>query len=140
MFVVEKSSGVMYWFDNCTRNWCGPCNLHCSDGNLYCCCIEFVNGRLILVGMILVGIVGEDENLKRMKVWEVYGECMEKLRKIGEIKEEMMIDSGENFKVGMMITGDFVLMDRLVFGYSNVGLTDLQRALTTMSVKLHPLH
>ncbi|KAF5746587.1 hypothetical protein HS088_TW06G00758 [Tripterygium wilfordii] len=118
MYVLEKIKGIMYWFDPCTKIWHGPCNLRQNDGeSVYCCCIGFASGRLILVGII----EEENENSKRLKLWEVYGDSWEKQREITEMPKEMVekmiadddFSSASNSSVGVTIMGD------LVFVYNN---------------------
>ncbi|XP_057419295.1 F-box/kelch-repeat protein At1g23390-like [Lotus japonicus] len=66
--VTEKNSGVTYSFDSETKSWLGPYELRPEEGVFYCV-TGTVRGRLVVAGM-----VGEAENVKGVKLWEVKGE------------------------------------------------------------------
>ncbi|BBN69120.1 Kelch repeat-containing F-box family protein [Prunus dulcis] len=84
MYVTEKISGVTYSFDPNSKAWFGPYDLR-PDGSVFISVIGFANGRLILVGA-----VGNAENLKGVKVWEVKGALLERKEMIGEMPAEMV--------------------------------------------------
>ncbi|KAK9276349.1 hypothetical protein L1049_005881 [Liquidambar formosana] len=81
MLVTEKSSGITYSFDPNTKNWQGPYDLR-SDPCTFFSVIGFAGDRLILVG-----VIGDAENVKGVKMWEVNGESLE----CGEIGEMPMV-------------------------------------------------
>ncbi|KAI3694189.1 hypothetical protein L1987_77150 [Smallanthus sonchifolius] len=87
LFVMEKSSGVTYSFNTSNNNWSGPYNLR-PDHRVFYSVIGFSDARLIVIGML-----GEPEDVDGVKVWEVNcnsSECKE----IGEMPENIL----ENLK------------------------------------------
>lgn len=88
LFVMEKHSGVMHTFDPKTKVWSEPSDL-CPDPNIYYLEIAFVNGDLIVIGLI-----GDYDNVKGLKLWKVKYEKFEEsyempnelLEKLKEVK------------------------------------------------------
>ncbi|TKY58669.1 F-box/kelch-repeat protein [Spatholobus suberectus] len=68
MHVTEKSSGVTHSFDCATMTWQGPYDLR-PDENVFYCVTGTIRGRLMVAGM-----VGDNENVSEVKLWEVKGE------------------------------------------------------------------
>ncbi|KAG4936043.1 hypothetical protein JHK85_050962 [Glycine max] len=89
MHVTEKKSGVTYSFDCGTMTWQGPYNLRPSE-NVFYCVTGTIRGRLMVAGL-----VGDAENVKEVKLWEVKGELGLGLRywceEIGAIPKEMVV-------------------------------------------------
>ncbi|ONI30416.1 hypothetical protein PRUPE_1G249900 [Prunus persica] len=109
MYVTEKISGVTYSFDPNSKAWFGPYDLR-PDGSVFSSVIGFANGRLILVGA-----VGNAENLKGVKVWEVKGALLGRKEMIGEMPAEMVVEmvkgeSGCVTSIGMSCMGNSVCL------------------------------
>ncbi|XP_054809796.1 F-box/kelch-repeat protein At1g23390 [Prosopis cineraria] len=175
MHMTEKNSGVTYSFDPNAEIWYGPYDLR-PDQRVYSCVIGTLHGSLIVAGL-----VGDMENLKGVKLWEVRGELGKEFRwmEMGEMPNEMVKKlKGESERVAsiaMNAMGDFVyihnpsepaemiageivngickwrnvrnvvmkdesLMQGMVVGCSDVGLWDLQKAVSenrNLAVKVH---
>ncbi|KAK9277443.1 hypothetical protein L1049_006986 [Liquidambar formosana] len=105
MFVTEKSSSIMYSFDPNTMNWEGPYDLR-PDPCMFFSAIVFVGDRLILVGLI-----GDAENVKSVKMWEVNGEPFE-CREVGVMPtvmvEKLRGENSELASIGVSAAGDLV--------------------------------
>ena len=86
MYVTEKNSCVTYFLDPNNKTWHGPYDLR-PDQNIYTCVTGILHNRLIMVGA-----VGDSENVKSVKLWEVRGELELdwELKEIGEMPEEMV--------------------------------------------------
>lgn len=65
MYVTEKNSGTMYSFDCKMMMWQGPYDLRGEESVLH-----YETGTLKNC-LVVVGIVGDAENVKGVKVWEV---------------------------------------------------------------------
>lgn len=167
--VTEKNSGTTYSFDCSEMTWQGPYELKPEEG-VFCCVIGTVRNRLVVAG-----IIGDAENVKGVKVWEVKGElglgmenywCEElgampkemvaKLKGEGEccssiavipmgdlvyvlnpsVPEEMVVcevlkgGGCEWGSVRNAAVNDGTRMGRMVFCGGDVGVEDLQRAVT----------
>lgn len=87
--------------------WSGPYNLR-PDLDIFYSIIGFCEDRLILVGLI-----GDVENLLRVKVWEVSLDSFECLER-GEMPvgyfEKLRGESVEFSRIGVCMGGDFVYM------------------------------
>ncbi|CAJ1940165.1 unnamed protein product [Sphenostylis stenocarpa] len=71
MYVMEKNSGVTYSFDCNTMTWQGPLELR-PNRSVFHCVIGAIRG-----GLMVAGMVGEAENVKEVKLWEVkWGEAL----------------------------------------------------------------
>ncbi|KAK9935366.1 hypothetical protein M0R45_022469 [Rubus argutus] len=87
IYVTDKCSGVTYSFDPESKTWFGPYYL-CPDRTVFSSVIGFANGNLILAG-----VVGEAEDVKGVKLWEVKvsdDESLELKKIIGEMPEMML--------------------------------------------------
>ncbi|KAK4261340.1 hypothetical protein QN277_004352 [Acacia crassicarpa] len=175
MHVTEKSSGITHSFDPNAEIWYGPYDLR-PDQSAYSCVIGTLQNRLIVAGL-----VGDMENLKSVRLWEVRGELGEEfgLTEIGEVPAEMVEKlKGENecvASISMNTMGDFLYihnpselaeiivgevvngmckwrsvtnvvmkdetrMQRMVVGCVDVGLGDLQKAVSEnrrLAFKVH---
>ncbi|KAF5801878.1 putative kelch-type beta propeller [Helianthus annuus] len=85
LFVMEKSSGMTYSFDTSTNTWSGPYDLR-PDRNVYHSVIGKLTGRLIVIG-----VLGEAEDVTGVKVWEVDCESFG-LKAIGEMPVDIVED------------------------------------------------
>jgi hypothetical protein len=83
MYVMEKRSGVTYSFDPSSKTWRGPYDLQ-PGMKVFSSLIGFVNDI-----MVLVGLIGDAENVSGIKMWEVKGE-MSELREMGEMPKELV--------------------------------------------------
>ncbi len=110
MYVTEKCSGVMHSFDPITKTWRGPYDLRPGQ-NVFSSVIGFVNDR-----MIVVGLIGEAENVKSVKLWEVKGEMLEIKEEIemGEMPKELLVkfkgQSPRVSSIAMNSMGNFVFI------------------------------
>ncbi|XP_041013184.1 F-box/kelch-repeat protein At1g23390 [Juglans microcarpa x Juglans regia] len=85
MYVTEKTSGMTHSFDPSTKTWHGPYNLR-PGTNVFSPVIGFVHGR-----MVVVGLIGDAENVKGVKLWEVSkGTETVELREVGEMPKELV--------------------------------------------------
>ncbi|XP_059447826.1 F-box/kelch-repeat protein At1g23390-like [Corylus avellana] len=85
MYLTEKSSGVTHVFNPSTKTWQGPFDLR-PGKQVFSSLIGFVSDR-----MVLVGLIGDAENVKGVKLWEVEGEMSElKLKEMGEMPTELV--------------------------------------------------
>lgn len=82
MYVVEKRSGKGFAFDTETKRWEGPYDVIKPDDGVFSCAITFVEER-----MVVVGIMGEEGNVRGVKMWEVKGKLLEEMREMGEMPE-----------------------------------------------------
>ncbi|KAL6189955.1 hypothetical protein ACLB2K_036356 [Fragaria x ananassa] len=95
MYVTEKCSSVTYSFDPESKTWFGPYDLRTTP-TVFSSLIGFFNG-----GLVLGGIVGEAEDVKGVKLWEVKMgdyESLELGEMIGDMPE-MMVEKlkGESY-------------------------------------------
>ncbi|XP_027347590.1 F-box/kelch-repeat protein At1g23390-like [Abrus precatorius] len=111
MYVTEKSSGMTCSFDCNTTTWQGPYNLRPHESVVGC-----VTGTIQRRLMVL-GLIGDAENVKGVKLWEVKGESEVGLwcEEVGEMPKEMMLklmgEDGCFGVVGSIVVnwiGDFV--------------------------------
>ncbi|XP_030513272.2 F-box/kelch-repeat protein At1g23390-like [Rhodamnia argentea] len=109
MYVTDKLSGVTHSYDPEADAWHGPYDLR-PHRDVYCCVIGFASGRLILVGLL-----GCEENVKGVKAWEVERGTW-RAREIGEMPPGMVRKmKGERFCASSMSAcgaGDFVYLNR----------------------------
>ncbi|KAJ7953587.1 F-box/kelch-repeat protein [Quillaja saponaria] len=108
MHVTEKKTGVTFSFEPKTKIWYGPYDL-LSDHSVYSCVIGSLNNNRL----IMAGVMGDAENVKSVKLWELRGE-LELTRKeleFGEMPKEMVeILKGESCwvpSIAMSSMGDF---------------------------------
>ncbi|KAF8040785.1 hypothetical protein BT93_B2881 [Corymbia citriodora subsp. variegata] len=109
MYVTEKLSGVTHCYDPEADAWHGPHDLR-PHRDVYCCTIGCASGRLILVGLL-----GSEENVKGVRAWEVERGTW-RAREIGEMPPEMVRKmKGGRFcasSVSVCCAGDFVYLTR----------------------------
>ncbi|KAL5540085.1 hypothetical protein UlMin_043156 [Ulmus minor] len=84
IFVTEKCSGLTYSFDPKSKSWHGPYDLR-PDPSVFCSAIAAVDG-----GLIVVGLAGNSESFKTVKMWKTSGKEMEHHVEIGEMPKEMV--------------------------------------------------
>ncbi|KAK7361796.1 hypothetical protein VNO77_03880 [Canavalia gladiata] len=89
MHVMEKSSGVTCSFDCSTMTWQGPYDLR-PDQSVFCCVTGTVRGRLMIAGLM-----GDAENVKEVKLWEVEGKLGLRseleYEELGTMPKELMV-------------------------------------------------
>ncbi|XP_021631737.1 F-box/kelch-repeat protein At1g23390 [Manihot esculenta] len=108
MYVVEKSTGVTYWFNPETKSWYGPYSLR-PQRNVYSSAIGFADDRLILICLI-----GDDhgEEVTSVKLWELNDASFKFCKEIGEMPEQLIEKlRGDTFSISSAIInvmGDFV--------------------------------
>ncbi|CAK8561987.1 unnamed protein product [Lathyrus sativus] len=108
MYVTEKNSGMMYSFDCKTMTWQGPYNLR-REESVFFSVTGTVRDRLVVVG-----IVGDAENVKGVKIWEVkkeFGfETMELCAMPKEMVEKLRGESESELlnSIELVCIGDFV--------------------------------
>ncbi|PON98993.1 F-box domain containing protein [Trema orientale] len=83
MYVTEKCSGLTYSFDPESKTWRGPYDLR-PDQGVFSTAVGFADGSLIAVGLL-----GNSESVKGVKMWKVRGESME-CKEIGEMPKELV--------------------------------------------------
>ncbi|KAL3751758.1 hypothetical protein ACJRO7_012570 [Eucalyptus globulus] len=109
MYVTDKLSGVTHSYDPEADAWEGPHDLR-PRGDVFCCVVGCAGGRLILVGLL-----GSEENVKGVRAWEVERGTW-RTREIGEMPPEMVGKmKGERFCASSMsvcCAGDFVYLSR----------------------------
>lgn len=84
MYITEKSSGITYSFDPKSKTWNGPFDLCPDHGTVFSSMIGFANDRLIMVGLL-----GNVEDMKGVKMWEMSGELME-YKEIGMVPKRLV--------------------------------------------------
>ncbi|KAK4263170.1 hypothetical protein QN277_028625 [Acacia crassicarpa] len=115
MHVTQKISGETHSFDTHTNTWQGPYDLR-PDQSVYSSITGTLRDRVILAGLI-----GEAEDLKGVKLWEVKGEFGSesgsselRLEEMCEMPEEMVKklkgEGGWVSSISMSTTGDSVYL------------------------------
>ncbi|KAK1408693.1 hypothetical protein QVD17_40683 [Tagetes erecta] len=110
LFVMDKCSGVTYVFDTSSCNWFGPYDLRpdCSD-----CCISvigFIDSKLIVIG-----VLGEAEDVTGVKVFEVDMNCSSfELTMIGEMPVNL-IESFKSDDDSVIESVDVVMAGNMVY-------------------------
>lgn len=84
MYVAERSSGRAYMFRPETREWSGPHDLRAGP-DVFQMALGCVDGGVITV----VGVIGEAEDVRGVKLWEVQIDSWA-MREIGEMEKEMV--------------------------------------------------
>ncbi|XWS69034.1 hypothetical protein CRYUN_Cryun04dG0145000 [Craigia yunnanensis] len=84
MFLMEHMSGVTHSFNPNSKIWSGPYDLR-PDRSIYFSVIGFHGDSLIMVGLL-----GDFENLNDVKVWELKGESLEYCKEIGVMPKDLM--------------------------------------------------
>ncbi|KAK4376891.1 hypothetical protein RND71_003187 [Anisodus tanguticus] len=109
LVVAEKFTGVSYCFDPKTKKWIGPYELR-PDPRIFHSVIGFSNNRLILVGMI-----GDVENVTRLKIWKVDTEsfeCEEMAEMPLELIKKLKSDTFGVSSISVCLGGDYVYMSK----------------------------
>lgn len=112
ILVTEKTSGATYGFNPSTDEWEGPYDVR-SEESVYSVATGSVKGRFVVAGA-----VGEGEEMKGVKLWEVRGELGKGreywMEEIGEMPKEMVekMKGEEGYSAAPSITmttvGDYV--------------------------------
>ncbi|XP_059316284.1 F-box/kelch-repeat protein At1g23390 [Lycium ferocissimum] len=109
LIVTEKFTGVTYCFDPKLKKWAGPYELR-PDPRIFHSVIGFSNNRLILIGMI-----GDAENVTRLKIWKVDTESFE-CEELGEMPSELIKKlKSETFgvsSISVCLAGDYAYMSK----------------------------
>ncbi|XP_039034908.1 F-box/kelch-repeat protein At1g23390 [Hibiscus syriacus] len=84
LFVMDKSSGSTYSFDPTSRIWSGPFNLH-HDQNIFFSAIGLSRDKLTMVGLL-----GNSENVREIKMWELKGESFDVCKEIAVMPKDMV--------------------------------------------------
>ncbi|KAB1207879.1 hypothetical protein CJ030_MR7G024243 [Morella rubra] len=107
MYVSDKSSGVTYSFNPSTKTWDGPYDVR-PGNNVFFSVIGFVNDR-----MVVVGLIGESDDVKGVKLWEVKGQ-MSELSEMSEMPNELVEklkgQSPSLPSIAMTSAGDFAYL------------------------------
>nr|XP_048322448.1 F-box/kelch-repeat protein At1g23390-like [Ziziphus jujuba var. spinosa] len=107
MYVTEKCSGTTYAFNPSSKTWFGPFDLR-PEPTGFCWAIGFAGGS-----MLVVGLLGNSEDVKSLKMWEVRGESLE-CKEIGEMPaslvEKLKSDSPYVSSIAMSTMGNFVYL------------------------------
>ncbi|KAJ8773830.1 hypothetical protein K2173_008293 [Erythroxylum novogranatense] len=108
MYVVQKSSGIMYSFDPITNAWQGPYNVKPTT-DVRSCIIGFAKDQFMMVGLT------EEINGVNVKVWRVDGESWEFVKVIGEMPKELVeklrVDSWSTSSVIVSLIDDFMYIN-----------------------------
>ncbi|KAK2977484.1 hypothetical protein RJ640_016112 [Escallonia rubra] len=105
LYVTEKQSGVMHTFDPETKKWHGPYALRPDNRILYSV-LGFSGDRLILIG-----VIGDVDNVETLKVWEVDSEkfeCEEVGEMPGVLVEKLSSEDVPLSSIGVSMAEDFV--------------------------------
>ncbi|KAI4328208.1 hypothetical protein L6164_020580 [Bauhinia variegata] len=107
LYVTEKNSGLTYSLDPNTKKWHGPYSLR-PDQNVFFCVTGTIQDRFVVAGL-----VGDAENVKSVRLWEIRDEseleCCEVLGEMPkEMVEKMKGESGCVPSIGMASVGDFL--------------------------------
>ncbi|CAL5197262.1 unnamed protein product [Lathyrus oleraceus] len=112
MYVTEKNSGTLYSFDCKTMTWQGPYELR-REESVFFSVTGMVRNRLVVVG-----IVGDAENVKGVKIWEVKKELgfetMELCAMPKEMVKKLIGESGN----GLLNSIELVCIGDLVYVYN----------------------
>ncbi|XVF85013.1 hypothetical protein PTKIN_Ptkin17bG0084600 [Pterospermum kingtungense] len=85
LYAMDQDSGITYSFDPNSRVWSGPYDLR-HDQNIYFSVIGILRDNK----MIMMGLLGNSENVKEVKVWELKGESFEFCKEIGMMPKELV--------------------------------------------------
>ncbi|XP_045833309.1 F-box/kelch-repeat protein At1g23390-like [Trifolium pratense] len=112
LYLMAKNTGIMYSFNCKTMMWQGPYDLRGGEESVFYYTMGTVQNRLVVV----VGIVGGEENVKGVKVWEIKEELELGLGmvELGVMPEDMVVklrgESGSELlnSIELVSTGNFV--------------------------------
>lgn len=86
LFAMEQVSGIMYSFDPSSRIWSGPFDLRRDHQEIYFSVIGISDDD----SLMMVGLLGNSENVKGVKVWELKGESFQFCEEIGVMPKELL--------------------------------------------------
>lgn len=105
MYVMEKASGMLYYFSPETKAWAGPYDLR-PDPDVFFSAVGFAGDDLILAG-----VVGRSENVETLKIWKIMPESIE-FDEIGKIPTELLekLKGGDSdlTSISLMAAKDFI--------------------------------
>ncbi|KAI3435201.1 F-box domain-containing protein [Psidium guajava] len=111
MYAMEKLTGATHAFDPEVGAWRGPYDLR-PDRDAFYSVIGFAGDRLVVLGLL-----GNSEDVKGVKLWGSIGVGADKLEEICEMPEELVKELKDDnccvSSISMCSRGDFV------FVYSN---------------------
>ncbi|XVE85106.1 hypothetical protein DITRI_Ditri17bG0065400 [Diplodiscus trichospermus] len=84
LYAMEQVSGVTYSFDPSSRIWSGPFDLRHDQSNYFS--VIGISGD----SLIMVALLGNSDDVKDVKVWEVKGESFELCKEIGLMPKELV--------------------------------------------------
>lgn len=106
LYVMEQFSGVTHSFDPTSRIWSGPFDLR-HDENIFYSVIGIFGDNVIQVGLL-----GNSENVKDVKVWELKGKSFEIREEIAimpkELVEKLKGEDASLNSIKISSTGDFL--------------------------------
>jgi hypothetical protein len=110
LYLMVKNTGIMYSFNCKMMTWQGPYDLR-GEENVFYYAVGTVQNHLMVAG-----IIGDAENVKGVKVWEVKDELELGLRmvELGVMPKEMIVklrgESGSELlnSIELVSIGDFV--------------------------------
>ncbi|MBA0624652.1 hypothetical protein Godav_009968, partial [Gossypium davidsonii] len=104
LYAIEQASGITCYFDPISRSWLGPFDLR-HDPNIYFSVIGISGDNLIMLGLL-----GNSENVKDIKIWELKGESLELFKEIGampkELVEKLKGEHASLSSIKVSLTGD----------------------------------
>ncbi|XVE75013.1 hypothetical protein DITRI_Ditri12bG0063500 [Diplodiscus trichospermus] len=106
IYIMEQVSGITYSFDPISRIWSGPFDLR-RDQDIYFSVIGISDDNLIMVGLL-----GNSDNLKDVKVWKLKSESFQLCKEMGVMPKEL-VDKlrGEHLSLNSIkisLMGDFL--------------------------------
>lgn len=84
VFMMEQASGVTHSFNPDSKTWYGPFDLR-PDRSIYFSVITCVGDNLIMLGLL-----GDAEDVNYVKLWELNGESLEFGKEIGVMPTELV--------------------------------------------------
>ncbi|WRX13860.1 hypothetical protein QQP08_006499 [Theobroma cacao] len=106
LYAMDQVSGVTYSFDPSSRIWSEPFDLR-HDQNIYFSAIGYYGDSLIMVGLL-----GNSEYVKDVKIWELKGESFEFCKEMGVMPKELVVTlKGEQtnlFSIRISLMGEFL--------------------------------
>ncbi|KAL4282117.1 hypothetical protein GQ457_03G026230 [Hibiscus cannabinus] len=84
LYAMDQASGITCCFDPIARIWSGPFDLR-HDPNIYFSVIGISRDNLIMVGLL-----GNSENVQGIKIWELKGKLFEFSKEIGVVPTELV--------------------------------------------------
>ncbi|XVF02495.1 hypothetical protein REPUB_Repub04eG0180100 [Reevesia pubescens] len=84
MFMMEQLTGLTHFFNLKSKIWSAPYDLR-PDRSIYFSVIGFHGHSLIMVGLL-----GDAEDVNDVKVWEINGESLEYCKEIGVMPKDLV--------------------------------------------------